>query len=134
MIRFLKEIYLTAFTIVFRLSRSRDVSYKAGGAVCVITLIEWFFLEGLRGYVDIILHKNIIFSKFQVIIAFLLLFFLNGYFLFFCGYGINFNKEFDTLKKSRKSFLVVSFLILSVAAVVFGICSAIAHRHFIGAD
>jgi hypothetical protein len=133
MIRFFKEVYLTGFAIVFRLSRARDIAYKAGGAVGAITVVEWFVIEGLRGYIDIFLNKKIIFSKPIVLIAFFVLFLVNGYVLFFRGHGIKFAHEFNSLEKSRRILLVVSCAVLSLAAIVFGICSAIAHRHFIGA-
>jgi hypothetical protein len=42
MIRFLKEIYLTGFTILFKLSRAKKITYRAGGAMTIITLIESF--------------------------------------------------------------------------------------------
>jgi hypothetical protein len=134
MIRYLKQIYLTEFAIIFRLSRARDIAYKAGGAVAAITVVEWFFIEGLRGYVDIFLNKATIFAKPVVLIAFFGLFFINGYVLFFRRHGIKFAHEFGSLKKSRKVLLVSSCAVLSVAAIVFGIYSAVAHRHFIGAD
>jgi hypothetical protein len=134
MIQFFKELYLTGFAIFFRLSWQKDIAYKAGSAVAVITVVEWFFLEGLRGYADIYLNKKVIFSKSVVLIAFIALYSVNGYFLFFRKHGIKFAHEFDSLKKSRRILLVVSFAVLSVAAIVFGICAVIAHRRFIGVN
>jgi hypothetical protein len=130
----MKEIYLTGFAIIFRLSRARDIAYKAGGAVAAITVVEWFVIEGLRGYIDIFLNKATIFSKSVVLIAFFALFFMNGYVLFFRGHGIKFAHEFGSLKTPRKVLLVSSCAVFSVAAIVFGICSAVAHRRFIGVN
>ena len=134
MIRFLKEVYLTGFAIMYRIPRTKDIAYKAGGATVAITVVEWFVLEGLRGYIGIYLNKKIIISEPIVLIAYFALFLVNGYFLFFLKHGIKFAHEFDSLKKSRRILLVVSFAVLSVAAIVFGICATIAHRRFIGID
>ena len=134
MFRFFKEIYLTGFAIIFRLSRAKDIDFKVGAAIAVITLVEWFFFEGLRGYIDIFLNRIVIVSKPVVIITFFALFFVNQYVLTIRGHGIKFAHGFDSLDKCRRIVLVVSFAALSAAAIAFGICGAIAHRHFIGAN
>ncbi|HEY1717157.1 MAG TPA: hypothetical protein VGH42_02540 [Verrucomicrobiae bacterium] len=134
MIRFLKEIYFTSFAIFFKIPWPKDIDFKAGRAIAGITVIQWFVLLGVEWYIEMFLNKKIIFSGYVVIISFFALFFVNQYFLTIRGHGIKFAGEFDSLKKSKKIFLVVSFAVLSVAAIVFGICSAIAHRHFIGVD
>jgi hypothetical protein len=132
MIRFAKEIYLTGFVIIFRLSRVKDIAYKAGGAIGAITVVEWFALEGLRADIDTFLNRNTIFSKPVVYAAFFALFLMNGYVLFFRGHGIKFAREFESMRKARRIVLVVSCAVLSVAAIVFGICSAIVHRRSLG--
>jgi hypothetical protein len=132
MIRFAKELYLTGFAIIFRLSRQKDIAYKAGGAVAAITVIEWFIILGIYGYIETFLRKNTIYPKSAVLIAFFTLYMLNGYILFFRRHGIKFAQKFDGLEKSRRVILVVSVAVLSVAAIVFGICSAVAHRRFLG--
>jgi hypothetical protein len=58
MIQLLKEVYLTGFAIIFRLSRAKDIAYKAGGAVVVIAVVEWFALLGISGYVEKFLDKS----------------------------------------------------------------------------
>jgi hypothetical protein len=74
MIQFLKEVYLTGYVLCFRLSRSRNVNYKAGGAIGFITLVEWFIFLGILSYVQISIRSKFVFSKPVVIIAFIALF------------------------------------------------------------
>jgi hypothetical protein len=137
MIRFLKEIYLTGFTLLFRLSRAKKITYKAGGAMTIITLIETFNLLNISLCIEMFVGKQIVprFSEPEVVLAFLALGFLNLYALFFCGFtfshGIKFEREFDNLKKSRKILLVTSCVVLLLATIVFSIYSISAHRHFI---
>ena len=132
MIRFLKDVYLAGFAIVFRLSRAKDIAYKAGSATGALTVIDWFIMIGIFGYIEMSLDKQFMFSKPLVIIAFFALFFLNGYVLFVRGHGVKFAREFDHMEKSRRIVLVVSCTVIAVAAVVFFICSGIAYRRFTG--
>jgi energy-coupling factor transporter transmembrane protein EcfT len=134
MIRLVKEIYLTAFVIIFRLSRAKDIAYRAGGAIAVITVVECLILIGISGYLEKFLGKTYLISKPIFYIGFFAIVFVNGYFLFFRGNGIKFNQEFDGLEKSRRVVLVVSCALLVMAAIAFFIYSAIARRHFTGAN
>lgn len=133
MIQFIKEVYLTAFAIIFRRARVKDIAYKAGSAVGAITVIEWLILVGISGYVEMFYGKKYLLSKPAVVIAFLALFLVNGYVLFFRGHGVKFARDFDGLEKTRRITLVVSCAVVTVAAIVFFICSAIAHQRFVGA-
>jgi hypothetical protein len=136
MIRFFKEVYLTGFAIIFNSSRARKVTYRAGGAIGALTLIEWLVFIGISGYIEMFLNKKLLFyfSKPVVVIAFFALFFANQYVLFIRGHGIKFAQEFASLKKSRRILLMVSCALLLLASMAFFICSAIAHRRFIGAN
>lgn len=136
MTRFFREIYLTGFTIIFRLSRARNINYKAGGAVGAVTMIEWLIFVGISGYIEMILDKKhlFLFSKPVVIVAFFALWLMNDYMLCVCGHGIKFAREFDSVGKSRRILLLVSCAVVLVAAIVFFIFSAIAHSHFIGVN
>jgi hypothetical protein len=133
MIRFVKEVYFTGFAIFFKIPWPKDIDFKAGRAIAGITVIEWFILLGVEWHIEMFLNTKFAFSGIVVIIAFFALFFANQYFLTIRRDGIKFAGEFDSLKKTKRIFLVGSFAVFSVAAIVFGICSAIAHRHFIGA-
>ncbi|MGD0351701.1 MAG: hypothetical protein ABSB84_15505 [Verrucomicrobiota bacterium] len=133
MIQFIKEVYLTGFAIIFRRARVKQIGYKAGSAIAILTLVEWLILVGISGYVEMFLGKRFLLSKPAVIIAFFALFLMNEYVLFVRGHGIKFAHEFDSLEKSRRIVLVVSCAVVVVVAIVFFIFSTIAHSHFIGA-
>lgn len=131
MIRFVKQLYLTGFAVIFRLSRSKDVDNRAGGAIGLITLIEWFILIGILFYVQILVGSKFVFAKPVVIISFIALLFVNLYFLAVRRHGIKFEREFDSLEKPRRIALVVSCAVVAVASIVFVIHSGIAFSHFL---
>ncbi len=136
MIRFLKEVYLTGFTIVFKLSRAKKITYRAGGAMTIITLIESFNLTNILSWIDIFAGKQIVprLSEPEILLAFLVLGYLNLYVLITCGFtfghGLQFEREFDNLKKSRKILLVTSCVVLLLATIVFSIYSTLAYHRF----
>jgi hypothetical protein len=136
MIRFFKEVYFTGFAIIFKMSRTKRIGYKAGNAICAITVIELLILIGILGVVEMLLNKPKLFyfSRPVVITTILALYFANMYVLCIRRYGIKFAHEFDSLKQSRKTLLAISCAVLTMAAIVFFICSFVAHRHFIGAN
>ena len=137
MIRLIKEIYLTGFSIIFRASRARKITHKAGSAIALLTLIDWMVLLGIAYCIEMCFLKQPLFSHFskaEIIIAFLALALANQYILWSRGHGIKFEREFNSLKRSKRILLLVSFGVLTVAAVAFCIWSTIVHRRFIGAD
>lgn len=133
MIRFLKDVYLTGFTIVFRISRAKAIGYKVGGACAILTLVEWFNLVNISSWLDIFAGKELLprFSEPEVLLAGFVFFSINVYVLFTLRHGIKFEREFDYLAKSRKILLVTSCVVLLLATIVFSIYSISAHRHFI---
>jgi hypothetical protein len=137
MLRLLKEIYLTAFTIFFRVGGADwTPSINGWRSVVCITLIEWFVLLGIGSWVDMFIGTQFLLnlSKWGIRIAFLVLCFVNYYVLVACSQGVEFEREFSHLKKSRKVLLVTSSVAIMLAAIVFFIYSAIVHRHFLGVD
>jgi hypothetical protein len=136
MFRFLKEIYLTGFTILFKLSRAKKISYRTGGAATIITLIEAFNLTNISSWIDIFAGKQIVprLSEPEIILVFLVLAYLNLYLLIICGFtfghGLPFEHEFNNLKKSRKILLVASCVVILLATIVFSIYSTSTYHHF----
>jgi hypothetical protein len=63
--------------------------------------------------------------------AFVALALVNIYILFVRGHGLKFAEEFESLAKSRRVLLATTFVIVSVATIVFGVWSAVAYRHFL---
>jgi hypothetical protein len=136
MIRFLKDLYLTGFTVLFRIRPRGKISTRAGRAIGGVTLIEWFILVGISSCIEMLLGKRFLFyfSKPVIVSAFFALFLVNQYVLYIRGHGIKFDREFNNLGKSRKIVLVTSCAVLLVATIALSIYSGLAHRRFIGAD
>jgi len=135
MIRFFKEIYLTAFAIIIKLPSRRDnTSGKIGVAITVITLIACLNLAGISSCIETLAHKKELlnFPKLVNIMFFFAVLFMNQYVLVTRGYGIKFEREFGNLKKSRRILLVTSCVILLLGTIYFCIYSGLAYRHFIG--
>jgi hypothetical protein len=133
MIRFLKEIYLTAFVIINKCPTRRGNEYgRIGGAIGVVTLIEWLNIMNISSWIDIFAGKQIVprLSESEVWLTGLVLFFINVYVLFILRHGIKFEREFDHLKKSRKIALVTSCVVLLLATIVFTIYSTSDYRRF----
>jgi hypothetical protein len=128
-IRFFKELYLAGFAVLFRLSRSKDIGFKVGYPILVYTLIQWFTLLGI--YVDTVkyLNKKNILSDAVILTSYFVLYFLNVYILFIRKYGVKFAQEFGNFKKSKRILLTTIFTVLSVAGLIFSICSIFFTRH-----
>ena len=133
MIRFLKEIYLTGFALLFRHSRNKQIGYKVGASISIITLVELFNIMNIASCVEMFSGKRFLphFAEPEIILIVLVTGFLNAYVLFSCGYGIKFEREFDHLKKSRRVFLTVSCVVVLLVTIAFSIYSISAHRRFV---
>jgi len=137
MIQFFKEIYLTAFSILFKIPGG-NTKGKIAGAVTLITLIEWLILAGIASWIDIFTGtrfllsdaNSLISSKLIVVVLLLALGSVNNRVLVTRGHGIKFEREFNNLKKSRKNLLIASCVTLSLTAIAFFIRSRLAYRHF----
>ncbi len=114
------------------MGRVKDIAFRVGGAIALLTLVEVLFFIGAFYYTQIFLNKKILLSKPALTIYFFALFFLNVYILFVRGHGTKFEHEFDNLDKSRKKLLVTSCAVILVTIMIFFIYSAISYRHFFG--
>jgi hypothetical protein len=131
-----KELYLTGFTLVFRFFRKGSTPSRSGQAAGILMLIEWVVLVAIWDCIEMLLGKRdlIGLSKPAIVIITFALYLMNLYVLYFRGYGINYERGFNSLKKSKRFVLVAGCAALLVASIAFYIFSLIAHRHFIGAD
>jgi hypothetical protein len=120
MIQFLKAIYLTAFTILYRIPGGNPY-VKNTQAVTVITVVEWFILLEIAGWFDMLIGERFLLlissTKLAVLILFLALYFPNYRVLVTRGRGNTFEREFDNFSKSRRIFLVTSCAILLLASI-----------------
>ncbi len=133
MIRFLKEIYLTGFVLLIRLSRGKDIGYKVGAACAIITAVEGVNLTNICSWVNIVSGKQAVphLSGPEVWLVGIVLASINVYVLFTLRYGIKFESEFDNLKKSRKILLKVSCAALLLTTILFSIYTTKAYHHFL---
>jgi hypothetical protein len=142
MIRFLKELYLTGFTIGFRLRMPEKLGggwgpiVDAGKGVGLVWLIEFFILKGIESYIEIHFGTKFYFLDStqwtNAIVITLALYLPNYYILVARRHGIKFEREeFKNLKKSRKFFLIASFVAMLLATAAFSIYSDSAYRRFL---
>jgi hypothetical protein len=135
MIRFFNEVYLTGFTILFRISRAKKITYKAGGAVAAIMMIQWLILIEIPGYVAMYYGKKMPdLSKPEILVITFAIYLVNLYVLYIRGYGIRFEREFDSLEKPKRILLRASCAVLLLASIALYILSTIAYRRYIGAS
>lgn len=141
MLRFLKDLYLTVFTLGYkagiagnweRLNPKWGPSVDAGKGVFLIWIIAFFILMGIKDWVEICVGTKFSFDSslwVKVAISFAL-YLPNYYILVIRGHGITFERKFNDIEKSRKILLVVSFAMLLLVTVAFSIYSISAYQHF----
>jgi hypothetical protein len=137
MIRFLKELYFTSFTILYKIPGGTPSS-KSGTSVTAVAVIEGLLLAGIFSWIDIFIGKRFLLSdynshisfKLVTLILFFALYFANYRVLVTRGYGIKFEREFIHLKKSRKVLLLSSCVVLLLATIAFFIYSRLAYQSF----
>jgi hypothetical protein len=133
MMQFIKNVVLTGFVLFYRIP-GKNHRIKINGAITLIALIEWLILSGFLCLYDIFSGKQIVlshptfFQKIIVISLFAILWFLNKR-IFFVQ-GVNFEREFDNIEKSRRGLLIISFAALLLSAIGLFVFSRIAYQHF----
>jgi hypothetical protein len=133
MFRFLKELYLTGFTLGFRVSGSSwSPAMNASKGVGGVSVIEWIILVVIAMWIELHFGTKFFFTtgKWAVRIACLALYLINYYVLVIRGHGIEFEREFSNLEKSRKNLLLVSCAVLLLATIAFMAFSVSAYHHF----
>jgi hypothetical protein len=132
MFRLIKELYLTAFTIFFRIN-----AWPSRIAVVVsaatVTLIESIFLLGIASLLDDLLGTKILVNvpKWELYSFFFALGAVNCYVLIFRRHGIKFERDFTHFEKSKKIFLITSCVLIMLIAIVFSIYALTIHRNMI---
>ena len=129
MLRFLKEVYFTAFTLGYKFSlaggwkriNSRfGVIMDQGKGVFLVSIIIFFSLFGIKQCVEIHLGKRLSFDEtLWELLAVLAIYYVNLYILVTRGYGVRFEREFNNLTKSRKIILITACSVLMLAVTAF---------------
>jgi len=83
-------------------------------------------------WIDIFNGKQflMVFDRWEVGIAFFAFFCVNFYILAIRGHGIRFEREFNNLKKSKRTLLGVSCLLTNLISVTFFLYSGYIYQHF----
>jgi len=137
MFRFFKELYLTGFTLLYKIPGGTPHS-KTGTSVPVVALFEVAFLAGVSSWIDIFIGERFLLSssnslashKIVFLLFFIALSLVNYHILITRGHGIKFEREFNNLEKSRRILLVMSCCGLMLATIAFFICSRLAYQRF----
>jgi hypothetical protein len=131
-LRLIKELYLTAFTIFFRISGWSPKTNR-GCSAAVITLIESVILMGIASLLDDLFGTTILVDvpKWKIYSFFFALGAVNCYVLIFRRHGIKFEHDFTHFEKSKKIFLVTSCLIIILTAVILSFYAITIHRNMI---
>jgi hypothetical protein len=138
MIRFIKQLYFTGFVLLFKLRPSQRVVTRAVRAVTGLALIEGLIFACIASWIDISIGRryflgdvnSLVSSKLIIAASFFALYFANYGVLVVRGHGIKFVNEFEDLKKGRRKFLIVSFWVVALFAILFSVGSRLAYRHF----
>lgn len=132
MIRFFKELYLTGFVIFYRIPSKKNIDYRLGAALGVVAFVQSFILMGVACGIEIFIGGKLPeLSRQEFLIIPLMIFFVNMYFISYRRYGIEFDKKFDKLDKSRKRLLIIGSIVFILVAIAFGVCMGIAYGHFL---
>ena len=134
MIRFFRELYLTWFTLGFRFRTGRGWGpiIDAGKGVLFALIIQLLILSGIEQHIEIFIGTRLLFNSgiWVFIPAGLAIYFANYWVLISCGHGIRFEREFDNLNKPRKVLLLVSCVVLLLAATTFFAYSVSAYHSY----
>jgi hypothetical protein len=133
MIRFLRELYFVGFTIFFRASNkswSHSINLARGAAG--VSFFGWIMLLTIRMWIEVFNGNRffLMFNQWEVGIAAFVIYCVNYYVLVIRGHGIRFEREFNNLQKSKRTFLQVSYLVINLISVAVFIYSISAYQHF----
>lgn len=133
MLPFIKDLYLTYFTLFFRFARDRwSYHINLVKGVAGIAAMETVILMLVAVWVEIHAGTRFLLTtgKWPFVIASLILFFVNFHVLVARDHGVKFEREFSNLKKQRKDFLLIIAWLLLATIVVFFYYSIYAYHRF----
>ena len=133
--RLLKELYLTFFTIFFRIACDAwSPEVNAGKGAAGVALVESLLLVAAGAWIEMLVGIRLLphFPKWVIFVGVLALSVANYYPLVVYRRGIAFEKEFTHLNKSRKILLLASCFAILVSVIVFCLYSGFAYRRFTG--
>jgi hypothetical protein len=134
MIQFFKELYLTGFIFFYRAyNKSWSRNTNVGKGVAGVSLFALIYLLSLSGWTEMLVGKQFIIShisKLGFSVIFFLFYAANYYILAICGYGIRYDCEFNSFKKSKQNFLMIACCITIFASMALVYFGGSAYQHF----
>jgi hypothetical protein len=127
----LKEIYLTSFVLFFRAFKTAwTPGINAWKGVAGVAVAQWLVLVGLDVWIGMISGKRLFgaVDPWAVRLAVVALFVANHFVLVARGKGIEYEREFDNLHRSKRVLLVTSCSVVILCAIIFFIASAAKQR------
>ncbi len=132
MIRILKELYLTEFTLLYRYPFWGDAQKKARRAVSGLSVFVGLALIAIESWMQILSKtKFYIFPAWVLVLFSCALCLANDYVLVTRGHGIKFERQFDHIKKPKRVLLVASCVVIMLAFLPVFIYSIIIYRRFL---
>ena len=126
----IRNIYLTMFLLLFKTTFGWSPEFNARMNAAIITLIEFFAILGIAGWIDVLFGTRVManFPKWTIFLFFLILSVPNHYVLISRGWGLMFVHEFSHFTGLKKwSLLTVSATVM-VAIVAFFFYTVSVHR------
>jgi len=115
------QIYLTLFTVFFRIGRSAwSASMNAVKAVSVVTLIQCLLFTSIPLSIEVLLKRRVLWlPQWKFYAIYFLFFATNRYLLVNCRYGTVFEQNFDAMDRSRRRLLIATSLVIAVGGFAF---------------
>jgi hypothetical protein len=138
MIRFFKELYLTVFTVGFRFRSPQrfgvglGATVDAGKGVAGVTVVGILIVTIIIAWIEILLGARFFLNAGKLVygLSLIPIYFINNYILLTRGHGLKFEREYDTLSKSRRIRLEVSCAVLLLLTIVSFFYTVSVYQHF----
>jgi len=132
-LRFLKELYLVEFSFFYKASNKMS-SHGANAAkgVAGVCLFVSIILLSIGMWIDVFLGKRFVgqLNQFEFAVGAMAFYCINYYVLVILGHGVKFEREFDNIKKSKRTFLQISCVALQLFSTAFFCYSAYFYQRF----
>jgi len=134
LVRLLTESYLTIFVLYFRLgggqwppSMHADEHKGVGG----VTIVELVLILSLAAWVSAATGYHLVWVELEAVVVFLVLYFVNFYFLVVRGSGVAFEKHFNNFPSIKRIALRSAAIgIMVIIWGIFFIAAATYHQTF----
>jgi hypothetical protein len=130
LLRWLKELYLSVFVVLFRFSGWKG-RIKAGLGSVAVSVVMAFLLLSFWAWLQVEIHQLIKLNRWILLALILPLALLNDNYLIVRGHGLEFEKRFHSFRRTKRIILyslATSIILLTVVA--FFVSIETYHRMF----